>query len=64
MLLILPLSSKNDDGSLFLFTDIGEAIDSVQNDKLYFRFFDQTSNQEIGGIGHPQRSNSQYPVGD
>ena len=42
-----PIIIKNDDGSIVRFTDIGEAIDSVQNDKLYFRFFDQTSNQEM-----------------
>ncbi len=42
-----PIIIYNDDGSIVRFTDIGEAIDSVQNDKLYFRFFDRDGDREM-----------------
>ena len=36
-----PLIIKNDNGSIVRFRDIGKAIDSVQNDKMYFSFFEK-----------------------
>ncbi|MBS0621281.1 MAG: efflux RND transporter permease subunit [Verrucomicrobia bacterium] len=37
-----PIIIKNDNGSITRFRDIGHAIDSVQNDKLYVHFFENT----------------------
>ena len=39
-----PIIIKNQDGSIVRFTDIGHAIDSTQNDKYYFRFFEKGRN--------------------
>lgn len=36
-----PIIIKNDDGSIVRFSDIGTAIDSLQDDKYYFRFFEK-----------------------
>lgn len=39
-----PIIIKNQDGSIVRFSDIGTAIDSTQDDKYYFRFFEKEKN--------------------
>ena len=39
-----PIIIKNQDGSIVRFSDIGTAIDSTQDDKYFFRFFEKEKN--------------------
>lgn len=36
-----PIIIKNDNGSIVRFKDVGQAIDSVQNDKLFVNYYDK-----------------------
>lgn len=39
-----PIIIKNDQGSIVRFRDVGQAIDSVQNDKIITQYYDQEHN--------------------
>lgn len=46
-----PIIIKNKDGSIVRFSDIGQAIDSTQDDKYFFRFFEKTGNKPMVALG-------------
>lgn len=46
-----PVIIKNEDGSIVRFSDIGQAIDSTQDDKYFFRFYDKQDNKPMVALG-------------
>ncbi len=46
-----PIIIKNQDGSIVRFRDIGHAIDSVQDDKVFVEYFDKTTKMPMVAMG-------------